>query len=337
MEFVQKLIEEGKLPDAALRALIRLLLKKRLYSLKRGSSVEAFVEEIKKAPLAVAVDAANEQHYEVPFEFYERCLGKRMKYSSCYWPTGVLSLDEAEEQMLELTCKHADLKDGQDILELGCGWGSLTLWMAEKYPRSAIIAISNSGSQREYIESQLRQRGIKNVQVLTCDMNEFQVSAEFDRIVSVEMFEHMRNYEELLKRISGWLKPDGRLFVHIFTHHKFAYLFETDGAANWMGRYFFTGGMMPSHDLLSRFSSHLKVEKDWVLTGKHYQKTAEAWLQNLEKYKMQLFPVLERIYGSGNQMLWFMRWKLFFMACAELFGFKDGQEWQVSHYLLRKV
>jgi cyclopropane-fatty-acyl-phospholipid synthase len=337
MDFILRLVESGKVPDFVLRNLIRLLLRKRLANLRSGQTVEAFVEEIRKAPLAVAVEDANEQHYEVAADLYERCLGKRMKYSSCYWPTGVLSLDESEEQMLELTCKHAGLVDGQDILELGCGWGSLTLWMAEKYPNSAIIAISNSNSQREYIELQLQQRGLKNVQILTCDMNDFQVSAEFDRIVSVEMFEHMRNYEELLRRISTWLKPDGRLFVHIFTHHKYAYLFETEGAANWMGRYFFTGGMMPSHDLLSRFSQHLQVERDWVVNGKHYQRTAEAWLTNLEKFKGQLMPVLARIYGEGSQNLWFVRWKLFFMACAELFGYREGEEWQVSHYLLRKV
>jgi len=263
-------------------------------------------------------------------------LGPRRKYSSCLYPIGVTGIAAAEEAMLAETCRRAGLVDGMEILELGCGWGSLTLWMAEKYPHARITAVSNSAPQREYIESVCREKGFHNVRVVTADMNTFSIDGSFDRIVSVEMFEHMRNYAELLRRISGWLKPDGRLFVHIFCHRELAYFFETEGEDNWMGRYFFTGGIMPSDHLLFYFNDHLLVEDHWRVNGRHYQQTCEDWLRLQDARREQIMPVLEEIYAAEAE-IWFQRWRVFFMACAELFGYNSGNEWFVGHYLLRKA
>ena len=234
--------------------------------------------------------------------------------------------------MLALTCERAELGFDQDILELGCGWGSLTLWMAEFYPDSRIVAVSNSHSQRAFIEAQCQARGFANVQVMTADMNDFATDRRFDRVASVEMFEHMRNYPELLRRIQGWLKPGGKLFVHIFTHRQFAYPFETAGEDDWMGRYFFTGGLMPSRDLLPRFQEHLRLEEQWSLNGRHYQRTLEAWLRRQDQQRDTILPLFRETYGPDQAQRWFQRWRVFFMACAELFGYRQGEEWGVSHY-----
>jgi len=336
--------ELGFVPDALTRRGIRGLLQKRLAKADLGS-VEAnetasadLAKEYAEGPIALVPDKANEQHYEVPADLYRYMLGPNRKYSSCFWPDGCKSLESAEEESLKLTCEHAEIENGQAILELGCGWGSLTLWLAEKYPDSQITAVSNSSSQREYIMSVAAERGIEDrIEVLTCDINDFEIEESFDRVVSVEMFEHMRNHHELLKRISGWLKPDGKLFVHIFCHKSLTYEFVDRGDDDWMSRHFFSGGMMPAADFLGRFNEHLSVEDHWTWSGVHYQKTCEAWLQLMDRNRSKIMPVLEANYGKSEAKRWFNRWRMFHMACSELFGFDGGDEWFVSHYRFAKI
>jgi cyclopropane-fatty-acyl-phospholipid synthase len=321
--------ERGLLPLPVLRAGVRGLVRQRLRDAEAGPDVESFVRTLEQSPLALTPEKANEQHYEVPPEFFELVLGPRLKYSGALWPAGVATLAGAEDAMLGLSCERALLEDGQDVLELGCGWGSLTLYMAQAFPNSRITAVSNSAPQRRFIEA----RAPKNVRVITADMNDFSCAEVFDRVVSVEMFEHMRNFLELLGRISGWMRPDGRLFVHIFCHATHAYPYETEGPDNWMGRHFFTGGIMPSFDLLSRFDRDLEVEADWEVNGAHYGKTARAWRENLEGRRDDVIRVLEPTYGQEARR-WYHRWRLFFLACEELFSYRDGREWMVGHYRL---
>jgi cyclopropane-fatty-acyl-phospholipid synthase len=277
---------------------------------------------------------ANEQHYEVPTRFYQLCLGRRLKYSCALFPSGTETLDEAEEKMLALTCERAELANGQHILELGCGWGSLTLWMAEHYPNARITAVSNSRTQKEHIDAEAAKRGLCNIAIITCDMNEFAPpdAGTYDRAISVEMFEHMKNYRRLLGRIATWLRPGGKLFVHIFTHRSLAYHYEDKGPSDWMTRHFFCGGQMPSHDLLLHFQANLRLENQWAVSGTHYQLTAEAWLANMDANRKEVWPLLEQTYGPENAKRWWAYWRVFFMACAELWGFRDGNEWHVSHY-----
>jgi cyclopropane-fatty-acyl-phospholipid synthase len=342
MSLALRFAESGIAPDRLIRAGIRALNRQRLRD-ERRDSIEAlrehqqvFIASLRQSPIAVETRAANEQHYEVPPGFFLHALGKRLKYSCCYYPAGNESLDQAEEHMLALTCERAQVQNGMDLLELGCGWGSLTLWMAERYPKARITAVSNSRPQREFILQRCRERGLANVMIITADMNDFTTDLRFDRILSVEMFEHMRNYELLLRKIASWMKPEARLLVHIFCHREYAYAFETEGADNWMGRYFFTGGIMPSYDLLLCFQDAVVIEDRWQLSGKHYQKTAEQWLGNMDRRWSQIMPVLEAAYGKKDAALWFQRWRIFFMACAELWGFRGGEEWLVAHYLFRK-
>lgn len=332
------LAERGLVPDFLLRAGIRRLCEERLVSMQQSESIEAYVQKLlAHNSAAVETKAANEQHYEVPPDFFKRIMGRYLKYSSCFWDENTQSLDEAEKKALEITMQRAEIQDGMKILELGCGWGSLTLSMAEKFPNAKIVAVSNSAPQRKYILSQAEQRGFKNIEILTVDLANADSLGEgynnFDRVVSVEMFEHFRNYEVLLKRISTWLKPSGKLFVHIFTHAQTPYFFETDGDDNWMGKYFFTGGQMPSHQLLGHFQKNLKLEKDWVWNGQHYQKTSEAWLVNCDKNKNEILEIFKNVYGHKESGLMFHRWRIFFLAVAELFGYQQGQQWAVSHYL----
>ncbi len=342
MDKIVDWMERGLISDSWIRLGIRWLSKKRLddeSALQNGSgleSIQKFVEELKSCPIAVHTIEANQQHYELPPEFFEFALGKYKKYSSCYWGDGSSKLDRAEESSLIATCERAELVDGMDILELGCGWGSLSLWMAEKYPNSKIVALSNSNPQREAIIKNAKDRGLDNLTVLTDDMNRFSTEQKFDRVVSIEMFEHMRNYEQLMGNIASWLNPEGKLFVHIFCHRQYAYFFETAGSDNWMGRYFFTGGVMPSEDLLSNFQKDLSLERQWRWDGRHYMKTANAWLRNMDEKKDLIFPIFRQVYGEKESSIWFQRWRIFFMACAELFGYQRGKEWFVAHYLFKK-
>ncbi len=337
-----KLAEQGRLPDWIIRRGIRQLCGQRLLHPDRleceanQASIERFVDLMRASPVALVPEKANEQHYEVPPAFFELVLGPHRKYSCCLWDAGVTDLETAERRALEVTCERAELFDGAEILELGCGWGSLTLFMAARYPQSRITAVSNSAPQRREIERLAASRGLTNVRVLTADMNEFAADGVYDRVVSVEMFEHMRNYEELLRRISCWLRPGGKLFIHIFTHDRLAYTFETDGPDDWMGQYFFTGGIMPADGLIARFQRDLQLERHWRWNGRHYARTCNAWLARQDANRAAVYPILAEAYGTDQASLWFQRWRMFFMACAELFDFGGGEEWGVGHYLMKR-
>lgn len=336
------LVEKNKVPDFLIRTGIRKLLKERL-SQEKKATVELqqahlmqLIEELKNSPIAINTVEANEQHYEVPTKFYQYCLGKNLKYSSGYWKDGVNDIDTSEDDMLEITCNRAELKDGQEVLELGCGWGSLSLYMAKKYPSSKFTVVSNSRTQKLHIDEQAKQRGINNLTVITVNINDFSIDKTFDRVVSVEMFEHMRNYQKLMHKVSTCLKADGKLFVHIFTHKDFAYKFEVIDETDWMSKYFFTGGIMPSDDLLLYFNEHMSIQQHWHLSGMHYSKTSEAWLQNMDKHKNEIMPLFEETYGKEQAVKWWVYWRIFYMACAELWGYNGGEEWIVSHYLFSK-
>ena len=336
------LAERGLLPDALIRFGIRRSCARRLRQEREGGlegqeeRAARRLTQLRRSPIAIHPEAANTQHYELPADFFELCLGPRMKYSGCYYRHGSETLAEAEAAMLGLYCDRAQLADGQDILELGCGWGSLTLWMAERYPAARITAVSNSHGQRCYIEAQCRKRGLSNVRVVTRDMNHLALEAhQFDRCLSVEMLEHLRNYRMVMSRIAAWLKPEGKLFVHIFAHRTLMYPFETAGADNWMGRHFFTGGQMPAADTLLHFQSGLRIERRWLLDGRHYQKTANHWLERQDRHRMEALAVLRESYGE-SAALWLNRWRIFWMACAELFGYAGGSEWLIAHYLFER-
>ena len=336
------LSEAGYIPDLILRRGIRLLVKQRLKEIealspeRMASRQIEFIQHMNSSPIAIATDKANEQHYEIPEMFYRHVLGDYRKYSSCYWNESTTTLTEAEALALKLTCEHAEIENGMSILELGCGWGSLTLYMAEAFPASQITAVSNSHSQREYILGQARARNISNINVITCDMNNFEPEDNYDRIVSVEMMEHMRNYKLLYEKISLWLNDNGKFFKHIFVHRTTPYPFDVKDESDWMSQLFFSGGMMPSDDLPLWFQDQLKIENRWRWDGSHYEKTANTWLQNMDSNREDIFPILEQTYGEAEAEKWWNRWRMFFMACAELFGYQQGNEWWVSHYLFSK-
>lgn len=341
MSFAYSILESGRIPDVLLRAIIRLVSYERLWTERKATPqlemehLQNFKNKLLGMPIALVPEAANEQHYEVPAEFYRYVLGQRRKYSSAYFPPGITSLDDAERAMLAITCTRAELRDGMNILELGCGWGSLTLWMAEQFPHATITGVSNSASQREYILSRCAELGLSNVKIITADINNFAIEERFDRVVSVEMFEHLRNWGLLFSRIRSWLKDDGKLFFHIFTHRIHAYEYETVGTSNWLGKYFFTGGMMPSDLLPLYFADHFAIEQHWRLPGTHYGKTAEAWYQNHLSNRDAIVSLFAKTYRGEDPNIWFERWKIFFLACAEMFALRGGKEWLVSHYLFK--
>jgi cyclopropane-fatty-acyl-phospholipid synthase len=337
-----KLAENGMLPDSMVRAGIRKLLASRLdeisaHDCETGmAKLSQFIQQMNQSEIAPVPELANAQHYEVPADFFSYSLGQHRKYSSCFWMTDTKTLEEAEILALNQTCEHADLTDGQSILELGCGWGSLSLWMAEKYPNSTITGVSNSNSQREYILSTAKSRGLTNLNIITCDMNVFEASAKYDRVVSVEMFEHMRNWQQLYAKVASWLKPNGKFFKHIFVHRNTPYLFEVNGDDDWMSQFFFSGGIMPSDDLPLHFQNEMKLLERWRWNGTHYARTANAWLANMDANADAIRPILARTYGVEHVEMWRNRWRIFYMACAELFGYENGQEWWVTHYLFEK-
>jgi cyclopropane-fatty-acyl-phospholipid synthase len=342
-----RLLERDLVPDSLIRRRIRALLAARLRAEdqrdpeRQQQRLMDFIKQLAASPVAIETAAANEQHYEVPTEFYARVLGKHLKYSSCYYPhpnsPPAEGLDAAEARMLALTCQRARLADGMRILELGCGWGSLSLWMATNYPKAHITAVSNSRTQKAHIDAQASARGLRNLEVITCDVNELSLEpGSFQRVVSVEMFEHMRNYQTLLSRIASWMAPGATLFVHIFTHAKFAYPFEVRDETDWMARYFFTGGIMPSDDLLLYFQRDVQLLEHWQVPGWHYSLTSEAWLANMDRNRAELFPLFKRTYGDAQALRWWVYWRVFFMSCAELWAYDGGREWLVSHYLFEK-
>jgi cyclopropane-fatty-acyl-phospholipid synthase len=332
-------VERGLLPDAVVRFGIRHLLRQRLKELRHRDAeagaalTQQFLTNLRHAPLALLTEKANEQHYELPPALFVAMLGPNRKYSSCWWPEGVHTLAQAEEAALAETCARAGLVDGQQVLELGCGWGSLSLWMASHYPNSRILAVSNSAPQRQFIEREAAARGLRNLEVQTCDFNAFDTERRFDRVVSVEMFEHLRNWPQAFARVAEWLQPDGRFLMHVFAHRDAPYTFEVRDASDWMSKHFFSGGMMPSDDLALLCQDKLSLQQRWRWDGRHYQRTAAAWLEQLDSQREQLMPMFVDVYGARDAAMWWQRWRIFLMSVEELFGFDGGQQWWVSHYL----
>ncbi len=335
--------ESGLVPDTVIRSGMRRLLERKLVEIYAGdvelasNTLSEFTAMMRRSPVAIVPELANEQHYEVPAAFFKQVLGENRKYSCCHWSQDVNTLSEAEAEALRITVDRAGIRDGMKVLDLGCGWGSLTLWVAEHFPNASVTAVSNSRSQQQFILGEAERRDLHNVDVRVCDMNDFDAGATFDRIVSIEMFEHMRNYDELFRRINNWLEPDGRFFMHIFTHRTTPYEYIDKGPSDWMSRHFFSGGMMPSADLPLMFPEHLSIEKRWHWNGSHYAKTCRAWLERMDARRADIMPILAETYGENEAGRWWMRWRMFFMACEELFRFNGGNEWFVSHYRFMKA
>jgi cyclopropane-fatty-acyl-phospholipid synthase len=336
-----KILASGLMPDAVLRSVIRSRVKSleerfdRLTAEEQAAREAAVVAGFESGPITVNADDANRQHYDLPPGFFEAVLGPRLKYSCCYWPEGVTNLAQAEEAMLELTAERAGLGDGQEILDLGCGWGSLALWAAQRYPGSRVLAVSNSNTQRRFIENQSEERGLSNLQVVTADVAGFDPPEQFNRVVSVEMLEHVRNHKALLERVASWLRPDGRLFVHIFCHRCHVYPFQPAGDGGWMAEHFFSGGVMPSWDYLTRCQDGLALVERWQVEGCHYARTLRAWLENLDRHRASVMPLLRATDGPDRARLWLAYWRVFFMACEETFALDRGRAYFVGHYLFR--
>lgn len=340
--FIDDMLARDIFPEWAIRWGIREFLKKKTRT-ETEPTIELqqqrlmrFVEELRQSPIAIETQAANEQHYEVPSEFFLKVLGPRLKYSCGWWDANATTLAQSEEAMLQLYCERSGVQDGMRILDLGCGWGSLSLWLAEKYPNATITGLSNSRTQKQFIDGRAKEKGFNNLTILTGNIAEYEMQASFDRIFSIEMMEHMKNYAALFQKVSGWMAPDAKLFVHIFTHRFFAYHYEDKDGTDWMTRYFFSGGTMPSADLFHYFQEHLILENQWAVSGAHYEKTSNAWLENMHRHEKELKPLLASTYGEAEMTRWWVYWKVFFMACAELWGYHGGDEWFVSHYLFHK-
>jgi len=337
-----RLVETNRVPDWLIRVVVRGSLSRTLRRRYRASLEErsaqkrALLARLRQSPIAIRTKVPNRQHYEVPAAFFQTVLGRRLKYSCCYWPPGITTLDEAEEAMLRLTCARARLEEGMEVLDLGCGWGSLSLWIAEQYPNCRVLAVSNSRTQRAFIEARCRERGLANVEAVTADVAEFGTPRRFDRVLSVEMFEHMKNYERLMGHIAQWLVPGGMLFVHVFSHREFAYEFDAADPDDWMAQTFFTGGTMPSDDLLFHFQRDLYLVDHWRVDGGHYGRTLLAWLDKLDRNVGQVRRIVAETYGAENQIRWLVNWRLFFLVCSEVWHLGGGREYLVSHYLFQK-
>ena len=335
--------ETGLVPDSVIRAGIRRLLDNKRREIRAddveiaADTLNDFVAMMNAAPIALLPELANEQHYKVPAKFFTKVMGDHLKYSCCYWPDGVTTITEAEAAALAKTCERAGIEDGMQVLDIGCGWGSLSLWIARHYPNATVTSVSNSSSQRDFIMARAAERKLGNIQAIACDMNDFEAPGRYDRIVSIEMFEHMRNWGELFGRIDRWLLPDGKFFMHVFCHRSTPYEYIDKGPGDWMSRHFFSGGIMPSADLPLRFAEHLEIEGRWHWNGQHYAKTLNTWLKVCDSNKEAIMPVLAECYGEEQASLWWQRWRIFFMACAELFDYDGGSEWYVGHYLFKKA
>jgi cyclopropane-fatty-acyl-phospholipid synthase len=339
MSFVSTIIgtaERVPLPDVIIRAAIHRLCSRAATRLATGNAESDawFADEMAARAIAEPADAANTRHYEVPAAFFDQVLGPNRKFSACFYKEPATTLQEAEEEALRQTVEHADLADGQAILELDSGWGSLSLWMARQFPNSEVVAVSNSDSQREYVQGEAARRGLTNLRAVTSEMNAFEPGRQFDRIVAIELLEHMMNWRELLARIRTWLKPDGRFFLHIFTHRSGSYLFDRSDSKDWIAQHFFTGGVMPSHHLIRQYADLFAVEKEWRWSGTHYQRTAQDWLANFDARRDEIEPILQKVYGD-DMALWMRRWRWFFLATAGRFGYADGSEWGLSHYRMK--
>lgn len=340
---LDQILALGICPDFLLRIGIRFLLARKLWLESRGGLLAReerygrLLEAMENSPLALETDAANVQHYEIPAKFFLRVLGRHLKYSSGYWPEGVHYLDASEEAMLDLTAERAGVRDGQSVLELGCGWGSLTLYLAARFPGARITAVSNSVSQKAFIDEKASEQGLGNIRVITSDINHLELRETFDRVVSVEMFEHVRNYRRLFEKIAGWLCPGGLLFFHIFCHRQFAYFFEKAGKTDWLSRHFFSGGMMPSFDLPLSFLSDFELLGRWEVNGLHYHRTCEAWLRRMDAQRPRIMEIFREVYGPKEARKFTAYWRIFFLACSELFRYRGGSEWFVAHYLFQKA